>query len=75
MYGSLVHAAVIAAKEKETGITVHYVDELYDHGQVIFQASVPVDASDTPESLARKVHELEYEHFPGVIASVLDLQK
>jgi phosphoribosylglycinamide formyltransferase-1 len=74
MYGQFVHEAVIAAKEKETGITIHYVDELYDHGQVIFQASFEVDATDTPESLARKVHKLEHEHFPRIIEEVVHLQ-
>jgi len=74
MYGQFVHEAVIAAKEKETGITIHYVDELYDHGQVIFQASFEVEATDTPESLARKVHKLEHEHFPGIIEEVVHLQ-
>ena len=54
MYGHHVHEAVIAAKEKESGITIHYVDELYDHGQVIFQASSALDATDTPATLAQK---------------------
>jgi phosphoribosylglycinamide formyltransferase 1 len=74
MYGQHVHAAVIAAREAESGITIHYVDELYDHGQVIFQASCPVAADDTPESLARKVHLLEHEHFPRIIEEVINLQ-
>jgi phosphoribosylglycinamide formyltransferase-1 len=74
MYGQYVHEAVIAAKEKETGITIHYVDELYDHGQVIFQAGFEVEAADTPETLARKVHKLEHEHFPRVIEEVVHLQ-
>ena len=74
MYGQYVHEAVIAAGEKETGITIHYVDELYDHGQVIFQASFEVEATDTPETLARKVHKLEHEHFPRVIGEVVHLQ-
>ncbi len=74
MYGHFVHEAVIAAKEKETGITIHYVDELYDHGQAIFQASVGVDPADTPESLARKVHKLEHEFFPRIIEEVVHLQ-
>jgi len=74
MYGQHVHEAVIAAKEKETGITIHFVDELYDHGQVIFQASFEVEATDTPETLARKVHKLEHEHFPRIIEEVAHLQ-
>ena len=72
MYGAFVHAAVIAAKEKETGITIHYVDEIYDHGKVIFQASVPVEATDTPESLAQKVHKLEHAHFAGIIEKEIE---
>ncbi|HTI11682.1 MAG TPA: phosphoribosylglycinamide formyltransferase [Puia sp.] len=71
MYGHFVHEAVISAKETETGISIHYVDELYDHGQIVFQASFPVEATDTPESLAQKVHKLEHEHFPGIIEQVL----
>jgi len=71
MYGRLVHEAVIAAKEKESGITIHYVDELYDHGQPIFQATCLIEEGDTPETLAQKVHWLEHEHFPRVIEEVL----
>ena len=71
MYGRLVHEAVVLAKETETGITIHYVDELYDHGQIIFQATCPVDATDTPETVAHKVHQLEYQHFPEIIESVV----
>jgi len=72
MYGVHVHEAVIAAGEKESGITIHYVDELYDHGQAIFQARVPVDPDDTPETLAKKVQHLEHHHFPRVIEEVVD---
>ncbi len=71
MYGSKVHEAVIAAGEKESGISIHYVDELYDHGEVIFQASCKVDKSDTPDSLAQKIHTLEHAHYPAVIESIL----
>ena len=74
MYGRFVHEAVIAASEKETGITIHYVDEHYDHGQPIFQARVLVEKDDTPETIAQKVHWLEYEHFPRVIEEVLNVQ-
>jgi phosphoribosylglycinamide formyltransferase 1 len=74
MYGRHVHEAVIAAREEESGITIHYVDELYDHGQVIFQARCPLAADETPESLAQKVHMLEYEHFPKIIEEVINLQ-
>jgi len=70
MYGRFVHEAVLAASEKETGITIHYVDEQYDHGAPIFQARVLVEADDTPETLAKKVHLLEYEHFPRIIEEV-----
>lgn len=74
MYGRFVHEAVIAASDKETGITIHYVDEQYDHGEPIFQASVPVEPGDDPIALARKVQLLEYEHFPAVIERVVELQ-
>jgi phosphoribosylglycinamide formyltransferase-1 len=71
MYGRHVHEAVIAAAEKESGITIHYVDEIYDHGQVIFQDKVIVDPKDTPESLAGKIQSLERSHFPRVIEEVV----
>src|ERR1700753_1959299 len=71
MYGRFVHEAVVEAKEMETGITIHYVDELYDHGQVIFQERVPVTPEDTPETVAQKVHRLEHEHFPKIIEAVV----
>ncbi|HTR31885.1 MAG TPA: phosphoribosylglycinamide formyltransferase [Puia sp.] len=71
MYGRHVHEAVIAAGEKESGITIHYVDELYDHGQAIFQARVIVEPGDTPETLAKKVQALEHAHFPRVIEEVV----
>lgn len=67
MYGEHVHQAVIQAGEKESGITIHLVDEEYDHGKTLFQAKVNVDPSDTPASLAEKVHQLEHEHYPAVI--------
>ena len=72
MYGRYVHAAVIGAGEKESGITIHYVDELYDHGQAIFQARVAVTADDTPETLAAKVQQLEHIHFPRVVEEVVN---
>jgi phosphoribosylglycinamide formyltransferase 1 len=72
MYGRYVHEAVIGAKDKESGITIHYVDELYDHGQAIFQAQVAVEPGDTPETLAAKVQQLEHEHFPRVIEEVVN---
>lgn len=67
MYGALVHEAVIRNGEIESGITIHEVDELYDHGQPIFQARVPVTPTDTPASLATKIHALEHAHYPRVI--------
>jgi phosphoribosylglycinamide formyltransferase-1 len=67
MYGPAVHKAVIAAKEKESGITIHYVDELYDHGKIIFQAKCPVLGNDTADALAQRIHTLEHEHYPKVI--------
>jgi phosphoribosylglycinamide formyltransferase 1 len=73
MYGHFVHEAVIAAKEKESGITIHLVDEQYDHGRIIFQATCEVTNTDTPETLAHKIHELEHRHYPVVIAGLLSL--
>lgn len=71
MYGHHVHEAVIAAGEKESGITIHYVNEHYDSGTIIFQAKCPVLPDDTPDTLAARVHELEYAHFPRVIEETL----
>ena len=71
MYGMFVHQAALDAGDTESGITIHYVDELYDHGNVIFQASCSIDATDTPESLADKVHQLEHYHYPRVIEQLL----
>jgi len=71
MYGSFVHEAVVAAKEKESGITIHYVNENYDEGAIIFQARCPVLPTDSPEEVAEKVHALEYEYFPKVIEEVV----
>ncbi|HUB62045.1 MAG TPA: phosphoribosylglycinamide formyltransferase [Puia sp.] len=73
MYGHHVHEAVIAAGEKESGITIHYVDELYDHGQAIFQAKVAVEPDDTPVTLAKKIRFLEHNHFPRVIEEAIHL--
>lgn len=70
MYGHHVHQAVIDNKEKESGITIHYVDEQYDHGQIIFQATCPVFENDTPGSLAIRVQQLEHEHYPKVISEL-----
>jgi phosphoribosylglycinamide formyltransferase 1 len=71
MYGNFVHEAVIAACEQESGITIHFVDELFDHGSHILQVSCPVTSEDTPATLAQKIHQLEHEHFPRVIEEVL----
>jgi formyltetrahydrofolate-dependent phosphoribosylglycinamide formyltransferase len=71
MYGNHVHEAVIHAKEKESGITIHYVDEHYDHGDEIFQAKCAVLENDTAESLATRIHSLEHEHYPKVIEKLL----
>jgi phosphoribosylglycinamide formyltransferase-1 len=67
MYGMNVHRAIIDAKEPQSGISIHYVNNKYDDGQIIFQAFVDILTADTPESLAAKIHVLEYEHFPRVI--------
>jgi len=74
MYGDKVHEAVIASGDKESGITIHYVDELYDHGNIIFQSSCSVDENDTPEMLAQKIHMLEHRHYPEVIEGLLQMQ-
>ncbi len=67
MYGHHVHEAVVAAGETESGITIHVVNERYDEGAVVFQASFPVEPTDTPEDVARKGQVLEHAHFPKVI--------
>lgn len=71
MYGKHVHEAVIRNGEKESGISIHWVNERYDEGKMIFQARCAVGPSDTPASLAEKIHKLEYEHYPRVIAEAL----
>lgn len=72
MYGHFVHDAVIAAKEKESGITIHLVDELYDHGSAVFQVKCAVEETDTPDTLAQKIHLLEHAHFPAQIEKVIN---
>lgn len=72
MYGHYVHQAVVAAKEKESGITIHLVDEFYDNGQILFQATCPVSPADTAEDVAEKIHLLEQKHFPRVIEAYLN---
>ncbi len=71
MYGMHVHNAVKENKDTETGITIHYVNENYDEGAIIHQAKTVVSIEDTAETIAKKVHQLEYEHFPRVIEKLL----
>lgn len=71
MYGDAVHKAVVANNEKESGITIHFVNEHYDEGAIIFQAKCVVNKTDTYEDVAAKIHALEYEHFPKVIEGIL----
>lgn len=71
MYGDRVHRAVIADQETESGITIHLVDEVYDNGRILCQERVSLVADDTPDSLAAKIHELEYAYFPKAIESYL----
>jgi phosphoribosylglycinamide formyltransferase-1 len=71
MYGAAVHEAVIAAGEKESGITIHYVNEHYDKGDIIFQATCPVMVDDNAESLAKRIHELEHKHYPGIVEKLV----
>lgn len=71
MYGHHVHKAVISAKEKQSGITIHYVNEKYDSGDIIFQTKCNIEPTDTPEDLARNIHILEKTHFPKVIEQVV----
>ena len=70
-YGEHVHEAVVAAKEAQSGITVHYVNELYDSGEIILQARVSLDENETPDTLAAKIHQLEQAYFPVAIEQVL----
>ena len=71
MYGDKVHSAVISNDDTESGITIHHVNRVYDDGDIIFQARCKVDKDDTPDSLASKVHALEYLHFPRVIEELV----
>ena len=72
MYGQHVHEAVVAAGEKESGITIHYVNEHYDEGNIIFQAKCAVLPTDTADDVAEKVHQLEYDYFPKIIAQLME---
>ena len=71
MFGQKVHEAVIAAGEKESGITIHYVNEKYDEGQIIFQEKCVVERGETPESLAEKIHTLEHLHLPRIVENLV----
>lgn len=71
MYGSKVHEAVIANKEAKSGISIHYVNPIYDDGKIVSQHEIIVSEDDTPEDLADKIHQLEYAHFPKVIHKIL----
>ena len=72
MYGIKVHQTVLENKEKETGITIHYVNEHYDEGEFIFQQKVAIEDCKTPEDVANKIHELEHKHFPIIIEKILN---
>jgi phosphoribosylglycinamide formyltransferase-1 len=72
MYGDRVHRAVIENGDSESGITIHYVNDEYDEGDIIFQARCEVLKNDTPETLAKRIHQLEYRYFPGVIKKLLE---
>ncbi len=72
MYGSRVHTAVIGAGDKQSGITIHYVDEHYDNGDIIFQSRCKVKNEDTPETLTQRIHALEHKHFPKVIETIIN---
>ncbi|SEJ20388.1 formyltetrahydrofolate-dependent phosphoribosylglycinamide formyltransferase [Cyclobacterium xiamenense] len=71
MYGMNVHQAVKQAGDRETGITIHLVNENYDEGKIVFQAAVPIAEADSPEQIAEKVHELEHKYYPNVIESLI----
>lgn len=71
MFGERVHEAVIRSGDAESGISIHFVNEKYDEGNIIFQAKCSVELNDTPDSLASKIHKLEYEHYPRIIEQIL----
>jgi len=70
-YGMHIHRAIVENKEKETGITIHFVNENYDEGAIIFQQSIILTGEETPEVVATKIHELEYKYFPEVIEKLM----
>ena len=71
MYGDNVHKAVFAAKDNQSGITIHLVDKVYDKGTIVFQKAVPIYESDSADDIANKVHKLEYTYFPSVIEKIV----
>jgi phosphoribosylglycinamide formyltransferase-1 len=71
MYGSTVHETVILSGDKESGISIHYVNEKYDEGNIIFQAKCEVMQNDTPDTLAHRIHQLEYKYYPEVIEKII----
>jgi phosphoribosylglycinamide formyltransferase 1 len=71
MYGMNVHQAVISSGDSYSGITIHLVNHEYDKGEILFQEKVELRAGDTPESLAEKIHQLEYEYFPKVVEKMI----
>jgi phosphoribosylglycinamide formyltransferase-1 len=75
MYGNKVHQAVVDSLEKESGITIHLVDEVYDNGETLFQAKCTLDADESAETLAAKIHKLEKEHFPRIIDEYIKSRK
>lgn len=74
MYGSIIHNKVIENNEKETGITIHYVSEQYDSGEIIFQKKISIVDNDSAESIEKKIHKLEYEYYPKIIKSIIENQ-
>ncbi len=72
MYGDRVHQAVLESGRRQSGITIHYVNEQYDQGDIIFQATCPVLPGDTVETLAQRVHQLEYEHYPRIVEQLIE---
>lgn len=71
MFGSNVHKAVLASKDKESGITIHLVNQNYDEGDIVYQEKCPIMPGDTPETLAARIHELEHKNYPRVIEEIL----
>lgn len=71
MYGNRVHEAVVASRERESGITIHYLNERYDEGEILFQKKISLDEHDSAEAVAQKVRLLEYEWYPRIIESIL----